>query len=301
MKLLLRSHALVLMTRACIEHPPLLHVVCAAGATLFYHDLSTLNRVFAAGFSSRFASILLRSGAIPVLSSILSPALSGKRSDVVHLACKCLLRLASARLPDKCAAAAAAAVLKCSLLSALAVHMTPQPPPSETLKISKSKSSRLVNVRAVHSPASVTSAVADAAPVKFPPASLQKECAAATATAAACAVVRSWFIWYTLSLQPLQTHRCGTHSVSGSLSRSMLLLFKQAWSSRCAVPLSEQCPHASLSCTAQALKRPRKQIRTAELQTCCCCASLWPWLVWPTKIAPLQLSSLQNHFQNSPR
>jgi hypothetical protein len=195
LKMLLRSHALVLIMRACIEHPSLLHVVSAAGAILVEHDVSTLNRLFAAGASSRFASILIHSGAIPVLSSILSPALNGKQLDVVHLACKCLLRLASANLPDKCAASAAVALLKCPLISALAVHMIPQPPPSDSPKISKSKCLRLVNVAAVQSPAPVTNAAADAAAVKCPSALLQKESAAATATAAAWAVVQSWFIW----------------------------------------------------------------------------------------------------------
>jgi hypothetical protein len=148
---------------------------------------SNLTRMFEAGFSARYASILINNGAISVLANIMSTASSGKQVDVVYLACNCLQKLASARVPDECAASAAVAVLKCALIPTLAALVAPLLPPSESPKIVKSKSSRFINIGTAKLPASVAGAAADAAVSKAP--------AASSATAAACAVIRTWFSW----------------------------------------------------------------------------------------------------------
>ena len=108
----------------------------------------------------------------------------------MHLACKCLLKLASARLSDESAASAAASILKCPLMHALAVLVAPPlPPPSP--KFVKSKSSRFINAEA-----NVPSATAAAAIVSKAAAdSLQAESITSVATAAVCRIVQSWFIW----------------------------------------------------------------------------------------------------------
>ncbi len=129
----------------------------------FSVTFETFAHFFEAGFSGHHASILINSGAIHVLSSILSLHLNGKQQDIVHLACKCLLKLASARLSDESAASAAASILKCPLMHALAVLVAPPlPPPSP--KFVKSKSS-------------------------------QSESITSVATAAVCSIVQSCFIW----------------------------------------------------------------------------------------------------------
>jgi hypothetical protein len=150
-----------------------------------------LTLLFEAGFSGRHASILINNGAIPVLSSILSPALASKQRDIVHLACKCLLKLASARLPDDCAAAAAAAVLRYPLISTLAVLVAPRFPPTESHKILKSKPSRFATEKS----SATVSAAAVPAVSKAPVVSLEEETVTSIATAAVWAVVRTWFIW----------------------------------------------------------------------------------------------------------
>ena len=196
-KLLLRSRALVPMLRACIEHPKLLHLVSAAGALQFYTFLSHYNSFFKAGFSGRVASIFINNGLIPVLASIMSPSTIGKQLDTVHVACNCLENFASAPLPDKCAAAAAAAILKCSLINTLAVHVAPLPH-SESPRIVKSKSSVLTSAASASSSASITGAAGAAASTKAD-VSVQKESVVSAAAAAVWAVTRNWFIWCAIS------------------------------------------------------------------------------------------------------
>ena len=152
---------------------------------------SNLTRLFEAGFSARYASIFIDNGAISVLANILSTASCGKQVDVICLACNCLLKLASARVPDECAASAAVAVLKCTLIPTLAAHVAPLLPPYESPKIVKSKSSRFINIGAAKLSASVSDAVSTVS--KAPAASLHK--AFSTATAAVSAVIRAWFSW----------------------------------------------------------------------------------------------------------
>ncbi len=156
----------------------------------FSVTFDTFTHFFEAGFSGHHASILINSGAIPVLSSILSLHLNGKQQDVVRLACKCLLKLASARLSDECAASAAESVLKCPLMHALAVLVAPPlPPPSP--KFVKSKSSRFINAEGNEPSASAAAAIVSKAAAD----SLQAESITLVATAAVCSIVQNWFIW----------------------------------------------------------------------------------------------------------
>jgi hypothetical protein len=185
------------MLRACIEHPKLLHLVSAAGAFQFYTFLSQSNLFFKAGVSRRVASIFVNNGLIPVLACIMSPSLTGKQLDTVHVACNCLEKLASAPLPDECAAAAAAAILKCSLINTLAVHVAPLPH-AESPRIVKSKSFVLTSAASTTSSASIAGAAAAAASNKAD-VLLQKESVVSAAVAAVWAVTRNWFIWCAIS------------------------------------------------------------------------------------------------------
>lgn len=145
-----------------------------------------------AGLSVRVASIFINSGIISLLSCVMSPSLTGKQLDVLLLACKCLEKLASAPLSDECAASAAAAILKCSLIGALAVHVAPLPP-FESPRIVKAKSFSYANVAATANPAFISGAVA--ASSKQAASSPQKASVMSAATAAVWAVIRTWFIW----------------------------------------------------------------------------------------------------------
>lgn len=109
----------------------------------------------------------------------------------MHLACKCLLKLASARLSDECAASAAESILKCPLMHALAALVAP-PLPTPSRKLVKSKSSRFINAEAKEPSASVAAA---AIVSKAAADSLQAESITSVATAAVCSIVQSWFIW----------------------------------------------------------------------------------------------------------